>query len=421
MGLIVLKDRLIVCLASSWDYDPTSKHHIAKILSQDNQVIWVNYHGSRKPTINKFDISASISALKRVAGGIQRVSESLVQVTPMVIPGAKHPHVQKLHQWMLIAQIRRAIRKVRGTNNTPVQVWTFAPDVPYLVGKFKEECFLYYCVDEYTQFEGFDTQQIARSENELLEKSDIVVTSSQKLHQTKSKIRPDNVLIRHGVDYDHFSSAWQSQLKTPDDIQHLKKPVFGFFGLVHHWIDRSLLANIARLRPQYNFVVIGDCKVDVSMLRDLPNVHLIGRRPYDTLPAYCAAFDAGMLLFTRTAMTQNINPIKMLEYLAAGLPVISTPLPEAQRYRGPINIVETAEQFALACDNVVGRDDPANRRMISQIVTGETWRTKVDILTETIMKRMKLPGRTASMPARIVTTSPVVTSGWQQHKTRIEQ
>ncbi len=417
----MLKDRLIVCIASSWDYDPTSKHHIAKILSQDNQVIWVNYHGSRKPVINKFDISASISALKRVASGIQRVSPTLVQVTPMVIPGAKHPLLQKLHQRMLIAQIRRAIRKVRGKNKTPIQVWTFAPDVPYLVGKFDEECFLYYCVDEYTQFEGFDSQQIARAENELLDKSDIVVTSSEKLYQTKSKTRPDTVLIRHGVDYDHFSSAWQSTLPTPVDIQPLPKPVFGFFGLVHHWIDRNLLAELAHLRPQYNFVIIGDCKVDVSMLHDLPNVHLMGRRSYDELPAYCAAFDAGMLLFTQTAMTQNINPIKMLEYLAAGLPVISTPLPEANRYRGPIRIVETAEQFAKACDEVVGCDDAGRRREISQIVIGETWRTKVDVLTETIMKRLKLPGRTATMSARVVSASPVVTAGWRRRKTHIEQ
>lgn len=417
----MLKDRLIVCIASSWDYDPTSKHHIAQILSQHNRVVWVNYHGSRRPSINRFDIKASVDVLRRVAGGIRRVNPNMVQVTPMVIPGATHPLMQNIHKRMLIFQIRRAIRKVCGHQNIPVQIWSFAPDVPYLVGQFNEECFLYYCVDEYTQFEGFDLRHMALAENELLKKSDIVVTTSELLHQTKGAIRPDNILIRHGVDYDHFASAWQSQLEIPEELKEIPHPILGFFGLIHHWIDRSLLAKIARLRPQYSFVLLGEHKVDVSELQEIPNVHLLGRKSYENLPAYCAAFDAGLMLFSRTAMTKNINPIKMMEYLAAGLPVVSTPLPEAERYQGPITIAETAEDFARACDQAVHSNDPNRRQSISQLVTEETWLSKVEFLSDTIVDRLKLPGRTMSQPARIVAASPMITSGWRRRRKSIRR
>lgn len=416
MGFTLLKDRLIVCIASSWDYDPTSKHHIAKILSKHNKIVWVNYHGSRRPVINKFDFSASVDVLCRVAGGIRRVNESIVQVTPMVIPGATHPLMQSIHKRMLIFQIRRAIRKVCGQQNMPVQVWSFAPDVPYLVGEFNEECFLYYCVDEYTQFEGFDPQYIAKAENELLKKSDIVVTTSELLHQTKSVIRPDNILIRHGVDYDHFAAAWQTQLEVPEEIKEIPRPILGYFGLIHHWIDLSLLAKVARLRPQYSFVLLGEHKVDVTELQEIPNVYLLGRKSYETLPAYCAAFDAGLMLFSRTTMTKNVNPIKMMEYLAAGLPVVSTPLPEARRYQGPITIAETADDFAIACDQVVHEKNPNRCQSISQLVSEETWQSKVEFLNETIMERLKLPGRTMSKPARIISASPIVTSGWRRRR-----
>ena len=104
----LIENRLIVCIANSWDYDPTSKHQIAKILAQQNDIVWVNYHGSRRPTISRVDLAGAASTLRRVARGMQRVSPSFMQVTPMVIPGATHPMLKKLHEVMLVAQIRRA-------------------------------------------------------------------------------------------------------------------------------------------------------------------------------------------------------------------------------------------------------------------------------------------------------------------------
>ena len=204
--------------------------------------------------------------------------------------------------------------------------------------------------------------------------------------------------MRHGVDYRHFARAWREPPPRPPDLNSIRGPVFGFFGLIHHWVDLALIAQVARLRPNYTFVLIGEAKVDVSGLRKLSNVFLAGRRSYDRLPAYCAAFDAGLLLFTRSAMTRNINPIKMYEYLAAGLPVVSTPLPEARRYAGPITIAETAEEFAEACDGIIADDYPGRCEDISRLVEGESWRSKVDCLSDMILERLGSPSRPVSIP-----------------------
>jgi len=181
----VIKGRLIVCVASSWDYDPTSKHHIMRILARHNDILWVNYHGSRCPTVSRVDVKDSMAALRRVAHGIRPAAPSITQFTPLVIPGARRTPARQLHAWALRAQIRHAVRRVRPDRHTPIQVWSFAPDVPYLVGALGEEHFLYYCVDEYTQFEGFDAKRIALAENELLRRADVVVTTSEPLWQTK--------------------------------------------------------------------------------------------------------------------------------------------------------------------------------------------------------------------------------------------
>ena len=400
-GERVIEGRIIVSIANSWDYDPTSKHQIMKILSQRNDIVWINYHGTRRPTVGKADMTAALSALRRVARGVTRVCPSIRQVTPLVIPGASRPSLQAIHRRLLTAQIRRAIRSVPGATERPVQVWSFAPDVPYLVGKFNEECFVYYCVDEYTKFDGFDTERIAIAEGELIDRADVVVTTSEPLFETKRERRPDTLLMRHGVDYGHFARAWTDPPPRPDDLASIRGPIFGFFGLIHHWVDLALLAEVAKLRPDYTFVMIGETKVGVGELARLGNVLLLGRRPYRTLPAYCAAFDAGLLLFTRTAMTDNVNPIKMYEYLAAGLPIVSTPLPEAQRYAGPagpITIAETAGGFATACDDALASDHAERREQISRVVEGESWRSKVQCLSEVIMDRLGARTRPASMP-----------------------
>lgn len=401
----MIKNRLIVSIASSWDYDPTSKHHIMKILSRHNDVLWINYHGSRRPEINGRDLKGTCSALARVTRGIRQATSSVFQLTPLVLPGATNPLLQRLHQRMLVAQIRRGIRTVTGGREKPVQVWSFAPDVPYLVGAFDEECFIYYCVDEYTQFEGFDSERIAAAENEMIDRADIVVTTSEPLLKTKRARRHDAVLVRHGVDYDHFAAAWWSSLPRPADLAAIPRPIFGFFGLIQHWVDCALLAKVACLRPLYSFVLIGDCKVDVGELERLDNVFLLGRRPYEDLPAYCAAFDAGMMLFVHNAMTRNVNPVKMYEYLAAGLPIVSTPLPEAERYEGPIILADTAERFAQACDQALATQHSRDREAISRLVENETWASKVEYLSDIIVARTNPAPRAVSKPRREVVPS----------------
>jgi glycosyltransferase involved in cell wall biosynthesis len=396
----MIEGRQIVCIASSWDYDPTSKHQIMRILSRRNQILWVNYHGSRRPTARPADLKDGCAALRRVACGLRRVSPSIVQLTPLVIPGARTALLERLHQYLLIAQLRRAVRTVDREARRPVQVWSFAPDVPYLVGALNEECFLYYCVDEYTQFEGFDSRRVAAAEAELINRAGIVVATSEPLRQTKSALRPDITLVRHGVDYDHFARAWQVPLAPPNDLALSPRPVFGFFGLIQHWIDRALLAEVARLRPSYSFVLIGDCKAEASELKRRDNVFMLGRRAYEDLPAYCAGFEAGLLPFVRNAMTRNINPVKLSEYLAAGLPVVSTPLPEANRFGGPVLVADTAEQFAEACDRVLTTPELADREAISRLVRHQTWASRVELLSEIVSSRSGQPLRAASKARR---------------------
>lgn len=382
----MIRDRVIVCIASAWDYDPTSKHHLMSLLAESNDIVWVNYHGSRKPGWTVSDLTGAIRTLRCAAQGVRRISPTMVQLTPWVIPGAKRPALRRWHERGLVAQIERAVESVDPRRSKPLQVWTFAPDTPFLRGALGEECFVYYCVDEYTRFDGFDSLWIADAERRQIERADLVVTTSEPLLAAKSRLREDVVLVRHGVDHAHFARTWRVPLAPPPELDRIPRPIFGYFGLIHHWVDLELLGEVARRRPEYSFVVLGDARVRThAAVR--PNVYFLGRRPYSVIPNYCAAFSAGMLLFRQNAMTRHVNPIKMFEYMAAGLPVVSTPLPEAERYPQTIRVAAGAERFAEQCDAVLEDAGSPPRSFVSGLVERETWRSRVETLSELISRR----------------------------------
>jgi glycosyltransferase involved in cell wall biosynthesis len=360
-----------------------------QILSKKNRILWVNYHGTRRPEWSGRDIRGVLSALRRATGGLSTISETMSQLTPLVLPGARRAWSRSIGARLLKLQIESGLRNMLGDSPLPIQVWSFAPDVPELVGALGEECFIYYCVDDYTMFKCHDMAQIATSEGELLRRADLTITTSQVLHDAKRRVCPDAKLVRHGVDFEHFSRAWRESLDIPSDVRSIPRPVFGFFGLIQHWIDVELIASVAKLRPLYAFVLIGDAKADLSPLRHLPNVYGLGRRDYATLPAYAAKFSAGLLPFVANEMTRNVNPVKLHEYLAAGLPVVSTDLPEARRYAGAVFFGETAQKFAEACDAALAFGNRESRLCIAQRVAEESWESRVELVSTLIADRVE--------------------------------
>jgi len=144
-------------------------------------------------------------------------------------------------------------------------------------------------------------------------------------------------------------------------------------------VDLDLLAEVARLRPDWHIVLIGDSTVDLGPYRGIANMHFLGRRPYADLPAYCKAFDVGLIPFKINELTRAVNPIKMKEYLAAGLPVVSTPLPEVRLYSHLVELAEDAQAFAAAVESCLARGAEA-RGERSRAMASETWPEKVNLI-----------------------------------------
>ncbi|UCG32828.1 MAG: glycosyltransferase [Phycisphaerales bacterium] len=378
----MIRGRNIICLASSWGIDPTSKHQVMRRLAAENEVLWVNYHGSRLPRPNMHDVLHSVRTLSSVTCGSRRVSDGITTMTPMLVPVPGSPAIRGINRKMVLHQIRRAMR---GWPRRPIQVWSFAPDVADLIDSLSEEVVVYYCVDEFSEFAGYDGELVRRLERELIGKSDIVLTSAEGLYEAKRHLHPRTHLIRHGVDVDHFGKALMGDTSIPRLLADLPRPVIGFFGLISDWFDMDLMRELADLRPNWSFVLIGAAGCDVSGLGRRPNVHLTGRVSYDELPGYCRGFDVAVIPFVANELTRHVNPIKLREYLAAGLPVVSTPLPEVRVYEPHVRIADSAEAFVAACQEAVASDSPERRRWRASFVAGEGWDGRVEEISELVM------------------------------------
>ena len=368
----MIAGRNIICFASNWFYDPTSKHHVMRVLSHRNQVIWVNYHGSRRPAATAADLTSVIGKLGQFVRGPRRVAENIVVVTPAIIPLPGIAAAEQVNRALMTRQIRTVLG---GLPERPVQVGSFAPDGGAMRGAFGEELFVYYCVDEFSEFAGYDGEAIRRAEQQTLDGADLVVTTSVALFESKRQSNRNTFLVPHGVDFDHFASSDAAVI--PDELADLDGTVLGFFGMISEWVDRDLLAAVARARPDWTLVLIGEVKTDVSAITGLKNVRLLGRRPYSALPGYCRRFDAGMIPFRMNALTRAVNPIKLREYLAAGMPVAATPLPELKRFASMIELGATPTGFVAACERALSTNDELSRWRRRAAMSGESWEARV--------------------------------------------
>jgi glycosyltransferase involved in cell wall biosynthesis len=300
------------------------------------------------------------------------VEPNIFVLNPLVVPAWGVRAVRRFNTAFLRHQVRRAMRRLGFRR--PIN-WVFNPAAGGVAGTLGEDRVVYYCVDEYTAFRGVNREQLAAVERDLIAKADLVIVSAEKLLHSKRPPGGEAVLVRHGVDYEHFRKALDPDTVVPEEIARLPRPVIGYFGLIaEDWVDVPLLVHLARSFPTGSLVMLGKVTMDVSALAAEPNVHLLGRKPYTSLPAYCKGFDAAVIPFPVTEVTTNANPLKAREYLAAGLPVISTPIPEVALLKS-CAIAATFAQFTAAVGHALSHPGPDSTR--SRSMATESWAARV--------------------------------------------
>jgi glycosyltransferase involved in cell wall biosynthesis len=262
-------------------------------------------------------------------------------VTPSLPEGYRRPEAE--HRQASLLKELLAANHVRN-----FWLWFYSPMALPVTRELDPELVIYDCMDELSLFQGAPPELLKR-ESLLLQLADVVFTGGYSLYEAKRDRHPNIHAFPSSVDVAHFSLA-RSQVKEPKDQSSIPHPRFGFCGVVDERLDLALLQRVAELRPMWQFVILGPVvKIDPGMLPCQHNIHYLGPRNYEQLPAYLASWEVAIMPFARNDATRFISPTKTPEYLAAGLPVVSTSVRDVVRGYGADGYVHNSRRSIRLC------------------------------------------------------------------------
>jgi glycosyltransferase involved in cell wall biosynthesis len=282
-----------------------------------------------------------------------KVNQNLTTYFPLVFPFAeKFKIISFLNRVLMIFLIKVKASKMGFKN---IVLWFYTPKSLYLMGKLNEKFIVYDIMDEHSKFNGAP-KGIDEVEKKLIEKCNVVFTGTKRLWEAKREFNSNSHFFPCGVDYTHFAKAQNGNPPCPPlekggaggfEMADISSPILGYIGAVDDRLDYDLVRRMAESHPKWSIVFIGPF---VGVIKDdlpnLKNIFYLGGKKYEELPAYMKKFNVCIMPFKKNPLTEKINPTKALEYMAAGKPIVSTPIPDmVEFYSHIIKIGHDADSF----------------------------------------------------------------------------
>lgn len=368
--------RDVVCLSSQdWNEVWTRKQRFMRRLARKgNRVLYVNLQLSW----------ASVGYLRkdwrrpfRWLSGPTEIEPRLYLATlPLAPPGFQMAlALNSLTNVMMRSVLRRWIRQLHF--NSPV-LWTYNPYSDGLVGRLGERCAVYECVDEFSASRGLVRASVVRElERRVLGAVDLTIVTHENLYKSKQPLTRRIRLIPNAAEIEHFAQASDQKTPVAPEIARLPRPIVGVVGTLQYWIDFDLLRFLAERRPGWQFVLVGPRGrlARVDQIEGLPNVHLLGRRPYEELPSLMKGFDACLNPYVIDGTALNCSPLKLYEYVASGRPVVSVDMPEARKFAAVIGIGRTYDEILARLDEAMQPAAVAPEAVAARMhaVSGHSW------------------------------------------------
>ena len=351
----------IVCFAGvDWDsHRQRPQWVMASFAERGAHVLYVDNLGTRLPRLaDAGRVAHRLSrwlASSRAPGA--EVGPGIRRDAPVVLPLQHLAAVRGLGRRTLVSRLRRRVGSGR-----PLVVWTYLP-LPVIADAADDlgaDLLVYDWSDDASEHvltrSDAQRRRIGEWENRMVERADVVFVASAELLRRRGSANPRTHVVPHGVPPRPARAA-----HVPDAVASLPRPRVGFVGSISEWTDLELVGGLAEARPDWSFVMVGPMKARMDRLRGKANVVLVGERPHDEIPGYLAAFDAAIIPYRVTPATEAASPVKLREYLAQGLPVVSVDVPEVRPFVPPVELAAGVDGFVAALDRAIarGRDRPA--------------------------------------------------------------
>lgn len=303
--------------------------------------------------------------------------------TPVDMPGFHDDHLPHLHQLL-----RQLVRDYEDHI-----AWFYTPMALPLLQELHPRLVVYDCMDELASFKNAPKQLLQR-ESALLKVADIVFTGGQSLYRSKRDRHPNVHCFPSSVDAAHFVQALDRANSHPAH-RGIPGPRLGFYGVIDERFDAGLIEKVADAHPQWQIVLVGPVvKIDPATLPKRANIHYLGQQPYESLPNFLAGWDVCLLPFAMNDSTRYISPTKTLEYMAAELPIVSTPVADvADAYSDIVSIAGDAPSFIAACEAALLASPEEHMKKVERmrrVLAATSWDSTVEkmrSLIETTARR----------------------------------
>ncbi len=376
----------VVAFTKDWHDVPTCTTHLLREMGRTMPVLWIGSIGTRKPQGRSTkDWGRMARRLIQCVQPPEWKEHELYVLHPVLIPKATSRCARWLNRQLFRWYVHRARKRMGVSKAILTEYWCFVPNAVDLLPEAKttSDLVVYYCADDWTAFHHLDGNWMAARERALVARADHVFATSpflvEKLEALQSESASDHpspIYMSHGVDYEAFRQALDREAPVPPELRDLPRPVVGFYGNLHPWMDFTLLSELAEALPDWSFVLIGENYAAPLALMDRPNVHLLGRREHADLPAYCRGFDVAIIPYDMSqSRMESVNPVKTKELLAAGLPVVASDVPVLRAYGDAIRICHTPEEWIAALRDQAQWSSAA-RQTLSASMQSESWQAK---------------------------------------------
>jgi glycosyltransferase involved in cell wall biosynthesis len=377
----MIKGQNIICFGSEiWNY-PGFQQNTMRLLSSENRVLFVKPIGTRKISLNASNFQVYFARFSRVLKLFQKNNgdgaDEIKNVTicdPWVIPLVYNAAITRINRVLIARQFSRLIDAL---DFNAYILWVGTPTAAFALDLFNPTGIIYNPVDKYSEFSFVDREKILAYERDIASRADAIICTADAIRDSLIPYNQKTFTVTHGVNVKHFRSALGRE-DIPADIKNIKRPIIGFFGGLNDWVNVDLLRRVAGRFTDASIVLIGRVWADLSELARMPNVHILGYKQFDSLPAYVKHFDVCMIPYIINERLLAVDPIKLREYLSLGKPVVSVNLPEVRKLEKLVYVAESDAEFVSHVEKALDENDPTLTAKRVQAARESDWSIKID-------------------------------------------
>jgi glycosyltransferase involved in cell wall biosynthesis len=388
----VIAGETILCFAPDpWDDIWRNRHQIMSRLARKNLVVYIEPRPDFRMVVRAV-VGGAIRPVQ-LRARLRHVIDGLYVYTPPGwAPVSGREPLQSLLRRAREMHLKRVLRRLNA--GRPI-LWLVRPDQDDVPGHWNEKLCVYQIVDEYSGYPGLTPerrQKVQDRERRLIARADVVLVTSPPLLEAKRQYNSRTYLVPNGVDFDAFSRAW-TQPVEPDDVKDVPRPRIGYVGAVNNKVDFALLRELVRLRPDWSLVLVGPGPLlenaeAVALCRD-PGVYWLGKRDVSLVPHYMLSLDVCLMPYKLNEWTRHIDPLKLYEYMAAGRPVVSTPIPAVEPFAEWVSVADGTEAFAAAVEEALQQDDLASQERRRGVAARHTWDARVELISQNVAEALQ--------------------------------